>query len=141
MKLRLGLAAAAAMMLAAPALAQAPALPNPADEAGAAATDAAKAGAGRAVGAAKKRAAAKNATEVVFVNNHSTALTGATVSNDAGKVIAAVKKPLGAGKRLAVKLPKNAGCVFTIQASFAGEAEFDPAQVDLCADKTVRFTE
>jgi hypothetical protein len=84
----------------------------------------------------------KNATEIVLMNGRSGAVvTGVTVVNAAGKSVAGLKKPLEAGKKIAIRLPKNAGCTFAINASFSDDAEFDQTDVNLCADKTVRFTD
>lgn len=89
----------------------------------------------------KKKQAAKNATEVVFVNGRQAVVTGATVISAAGKTVATLKRPLEPGKRAAFKLPKGAGCTFGINASFSDDAEFDQTDVNLCADKTVKFTD
>lgn len=91
--------------------------------------------------AAKKKVAAKNAGEIVLVNNRGAVVTAVSVTSAAGKQVAALKKPLEAGKKIAIKLPKGAGCTFAINASFSDDAEFDQSEVNLCTDKTVRFTE
>lgn len=84
----------------------------------------------------------KNATEIVLLNGRSGAVvTGVTVVNAAGKSVAGLKKPLEVGKKIAIRLPKNAGCTFAINASFSDDAEFGQTDVNLCADKTVRFTD
>jgi hypothetical protein len=118
-----------------------PVFAQSAPDAGATAEAAAKAGAAKAKRTAKKKMAAKNAGEIVLVNARSAAVTGVSVTSAAGKSVGKLKKPLEPGKKLSIKLPKNSGCTFAINASFADDAEFDQADVDLCADKTVRFTE
>ena len=82
----------------------------------------------------------KNATEIVLTNARPAALSGFELSRD-GKKFAAIKKPLDAGKKITIKLPKNAGCEFVVNAAFADDAEFEETQVNLCADKSVRLTD
>lgn len=91
---------------------------------------------------AKKKAPAKNATEAVLTNARSgAAVTGVSITSSGGKSVGGLKKPLEAGKKISIKLPKNAGCTFSINASFSDDAEFDQTDVNLCADKNVRFTD
>lgn len=139
---RIGLAVgfAALVTLSAPVLAQTAPAPD-AETAAEAAGGAATAAAAKAKRTAKKKVAAKNAGEIVLVNSRSAAVTGVAVTSAAGKNVAKLKKALEPGKKISIKLPKNSGCTFAINASFSDDAEFDQADVDLCADKTVRFTE
>jgi hypothetical protein len=132
-KFSLAIATVALMSLSAPVYAQ----QAPASGAEAAAT----AAPARARKAAKKKAAAKNATEIVLVNNRNAVVTGVSVTSAAGKSVASLKKALEPGKKISIKLPKGAGCTFAINASFSDDAEFDQSEVNLCTDKTVRFTE
>ncbi len=129
----LAIAVSAALLISAPVLAQQAPAP--------AATPAPAADAAKAKRPAQKKAAAKNAGEIVLVNARGAVVTGASVTSAAGKTVATLKKPLEAGKKIVIKLPKNSGCVFAINASFSDDAEFDQSEVNLCADKTVRFTE
>jgi hypothetical protein len=89
----------------------------------------------------KKKQAAKNATEIVVVNNRGAVVTGLQVTSAAGKNVAALKKPLEPGKKISLKLPKGAGCTFAVNAAFSDDAEFDQTEVNLCTDKTVRFVD
>lgn len=91
--------------------------------------------------AARRKIAPKNASEVVFLNSRSSAVTAINMTGKSGKPSSMLKAPLAPGKKITVKLRKNAGCTFTLDASFDDEAPFEPTQVDLCADKTVNFTE
>lgn len=91
--------------------------------------------------AANRKATPKNAAEVVFLNSRSSAVTAINLTGKSGKPSSMLKAPLAPGKKLTVKLRKQAGCTFTLDASFDDEAPFEPTQVDLCADKTVNFTE
>jgi hypothetical protein len=63
----------------------------------------------------------KNASELVLTNARPATLTGFEVSRD-GKKFATLRKPLEAGKRVTIKLPKNADCEFVVNAAFADEA-------------------
>lgn len=128
----LAVAVVALMSLSAPVFAQQ--APAPGAEAAAAAP-------ARAKRAAKKKVAAKNASEIVLVNGRGAVVTAVSVTSAAGKQVAALKKPLEGGKKISIKLPKGAGCTFAINASFSDDAEFDQSEVNLCTDKTVRFTE
>ena len=136
---KIGLIAGFTVLLAvsAPVLAQTAPV---AEEATEAAAGAAKKAATRAAGAAKKKAA-KNATEIVLTNARQANVTGVSVTNAEGKAVAALKKPLAPGKKISLKLAKNAGCTVSVNASFSDDAEFDQTDVDLCADKNVRFTD
>jgi hypothetical protein len=91
--------------------------------------------------AARRRTPPKNAAEVVFVNGRQGVLVEAAVTNAAGKAVARLKRPLEPGKRAAFKLPAKAGCVFAVSAAFSDEANFDQGEVNLCADKVVRFVD
>ena len=128
----LALAAVALLAVSAPVFAQQAPAPG-AEQAAAAPAKAKK--------AAKKKVAAKNASEIVLVNGRGAVVTAVSVTSAAGKQVAALKKPLEAGKKISIKLPKGAGCTFAINASFSDDAEFDQSEVNLCTDKTVRFTE
>lgn len=88
-----------------------------------------------------RRAAPKNASEIVLNNTRGAAVTALSVTSAAGKNVATLKRPLDPGKKLSIRLPKNSGCVFAINAQFSDDAEFDQAEVNLCTDKVVRFVD
>ncbi|WP_284178739.1 hypothetical protein [Rhabdaerophilum sp. SD176] len=89
-----------------------------------------------------QRAVPKNAAEIILTNARSGAVvTGLSVTSAAGKSVATLKKPLEPGKKITIRLPKNSGCTFAVNASFSDDAEFDQTDVNLCMDKTVRFTD
>jgi hypothetical protein len=143
---RTGLALVAGLLAALPALAQqappAPAAPGaPPASAAPAAGAAASGAADRTRRAAAQRQPAKNASEIVLVNARQAAVSGLSVTSAAGKEVAKLKKPLEPGKRIAIRLPKNSGCTFSVNAAFADDAEFDQTDVNLCADKTIRFVD
>jgi len=91
---------------------------------------------------AKKVAAkGKNASDVTVVNARADEIVSVSVTTAKGKTIALVKKSLPAGKKHVFKLPAGSGCDFTVNARFADGTEFDPTPVNLCVDKTLRFTD
>jgi hypothetical protein len=90
---------------------------------------------------ARRKSAAKNATQVVFQNSRASAVTAINLTGKSGKPSSMLKTALAPGKKVTVKLRKNAGCTFTLDASFDDEAPFEPTQVDICVDKTINFTE
>ena len=91
--------------------------------------------------APKAKAVPKNASEAIVTNTRASAVTGLSITNAAGKSLASLKKPLEAGKKISFKLPAKSGCVFSVNASFADDSEFEPAEVNLCIDKNIRFTD
>ena len=91
--------------------------------------------------AQKKQAAAKPPAEIVVANTRAANLTGFTLADDAGKIIADIKQWLAGGKSARVRIPKGAPCVLTLSAMFDDEAENSASQVDICKDKTLRFTD
>jgi len=90
---------------------------------------------------AQARRAAKSASEVVLVNARAATLNGLSLTNASGQSVGGISQPIASGKSMRVKLAKGAGCVSTVEASFDDETAADPAQFDVCADKTVRFTD
>ena len=90
---------------------------------------------------AARRTPAKNATEFVLENTRSSPVTGLALVNPAGLDAGKLRQPLAPGKKVSIKLAKNAGCTFSLQVSFEDGAEFEPSDVNLCTDKTVRLTD
>lgn len=136
---RAALAGVSFALLALSIPAQAQQAPAPEDEAPVAAP--AAPAARPAARAARRKATAKNATQVVFQNSRASAVTAITLTGAGGKPSSMLKTALAPGKKVTVKLRKNAGCTFSLDASFDDEAPFEPTQVDLCVDKTINFTE
>lgn len=99
--------------------------------------------AAKAKAKAKKKAApkGKNAAEVVIANARADAIVAVSLTTGKGKTISVVKKSLPSGKKHAMKLPAGSGCDFTVNARFADGSEFEPTAVNLCMDKTLRFTD
>lgn len=94
-----------------------------------------------AAASAQSRASAGSAREAVIVNARTSALSGLSLTGAAGQSVGGISKPVPPGQSVRIKLAKGAGCVLTVEASFDDETASDPAQVDVCADKTVRFTD
>jgi hypothetical protein len=131
---------AAALLVAGFALPLSPASAQQAPAPGAA--PAAEAPAPRpAVRRAVRRGPPKNATELVLVNTRSSPVNGMSLVNGAGLEAGKLQRQIDPGKRTAIKLVRNAGCTFSLTVSFEDGAEFEPSDVNLCTDKTVRLTE
>lgn len=91
--------------------------------------------------AQNNKAVPKNASEAIVVNARSVAVTGLEITTAKGEKVGTLKKALEPGQQISFKFRPRNGCVFTVNASFADEAEFDAAEQDLCLDKTIRFTD
>lgn len=89
----------------------------------------------------KKAPKGKHASDVIVMNARADGITSVTLTTAKGKSIAVVKKSLPAGTKHTMKLPAGSGCEFTVSARFADGTEFDPTPVNLCTDKTIRFTD
>ncbi|MGL5446661.1 MAG: hypothetical protein ACRDBL_05065, partial [Rhabdaerophilum sp.] len=63
------------------------------------------------------------------------------ITNSKGEKVGTLKRALEPGKKIAFKIKPRNGCLFTVNAAFADEAEFDATEVDLCTDKNIRFTD
>lgn len=90
--------------------------------------------------AKKKVDAAKTAGTITIVNARADVITSVGIATGEGKAVGGVKKPLAPGKKATVKISAK-GCEFVISARFADGTDFDPAPVNLCVDKTIRFTD
>lgn len=74
------------------------------------------------------------------VNNASpNVLTALEVSGD-GKS-ARMSKPLAPTKKATLKLPAFKSCTVTVAASFEGQAAGESSELDICKEKSIRFTE
>lgn len=92
---------------------------------------------------AKKKAApkGKHAGAISIVNARADAVAAVSITNAKGKVVASVKKAIAPGKKVGVAIPGGNGCDFTVAARFGDGTEFEPTPVNLCRDKTLRFTD
>ena len=80
----------------------------------------------------------KPADAVVVTNARTVPAT--TVSIGAGTKTVSISKPLAPKAKTTLKLPKMTGCMVQVAASFADESEVEQ-EIDVCKEKTVRFTE
>jgi hypothetical protein len=94
-----------------------------------------------ALPAMAQRAAPKNASEAIVTNARTVAVTGLEITTAKGEKVGTLKAPLQPGKRISFKFRPRNGCLFTVNAAFADEAEFDQQEVDLCTDKNIRFVD
>ncbi|CAN1512617.1 hypothetical protein MCEMSEM23_00833 [Rhabdaerophilaceae bacterium] len=83
----------------------------------------------------------KNATEAVVINARAVAVSALEITNSKGEKVGTLKTALAPGKRTTFKFRPRNGCVFTINANFADDAEFDTTEQDLCVDKVIRFVD
>jgi hypothetical protein len=80
----------------------------------------------------------KPATALVVANAR--AVPATTVSVEAGSKTVSLSKPLAPNGKATLKLPKMTGCMVSVSASFADESVVEQ-EVDVCKEKTLRFTE
>lgn len=97
--------------------------------------------AGPALAQKKKKAAAKPPKDIIVLNARTAVLTGFSLANAKGQVMAAIAKPIEPGKRAVLRLRPGATCELAVTAQFDDEAESSGDPVDVCADKTVRLTD
>jgi hypothetical protein len=90
---------------------------------------------------AQQRAVPKNASEAIVTNARTVAVTGLEITTSKGEKVGTLKKALEPGKKISFRFRPRNGCIFTVNASFADESEFDATEVDLCTDKNIRFVD
>jgi uncharacterized iron-regulated protein len=78
--------------------------------------------------------------QVSIDNQRAATMTELLVSDGEGKVIARLGRPLGAGKKITLKLGKAKGCEMVVQAKFDDEGEVEET-LNLCKEKVLRFRE
>lgn len=101
-------------------------------------------GLGLGLGAAEaqqRRAVPKNASEAIVTNGRTVAVTGLEITTAKGDKVGTLKQPLQPGKKITFKFRPRNGCLFTVNAAFADQSDFDPTEVDLCTDKNIRFVD
>ncbi len=79
------------------------------------------------------------ASTVVITNAREVAATDISVDVDGQTVRLA--KPLAPKAKATLKLPKMSGCVVAVAAAFEDESTAELPELDVCKDKTVRFTD
>ena len=95
-----------------------------------------------AQGKAKPRAepAPRNGAIVVTNRRDSTLLELiATPQKGGGPIV--IARDVGAGAKAVGKLPKNAGCVFSLAGTFDDQSSTDAANVNLCKDGRINLLE
>lgn len=88
-----------------------------------------------------QRAVPKNASEAIVTNARTVPVTGLEITNAKGEKVGTLKQALAPGKKITFKFKPRNGCLFTVNAAFGDEADFDATEVDLCVDKNIRFTD
>jgi hypothetical protein len=83
----------------------------------------------------------KAPAEVTVANARAANITGFAMTDDAGKVVGKIAKPIASGKSVKVKLAKGAPCTLNVAANFDDDTDGAEGQVDVCSDKTIRFTD
>lgn len=94
-----------------------------------------------AVGPAFAAPAPKPPGQIALVNARAVPLMGLELALADGTSIARLAKPLAPGKRVMLKLGKGATCTLAVAARFEDEAEPAAETVDVCKDKSLRFTD
>jgi hypothetical protein len=92
---------------------------------------------------AKSKAGAKAprpAPAVIITNGRSHAATEVVIVGDDDKTTKLSKRVPPKGK-VTVKLPKLTGCTVHVAATFEGEGEVEFGELDICTEKTLRFTD
>ena len=92
-----------------------------------------------AAGSAGAAAAREAPAAVTITNARAVAATDVTVR--AGQGTVAVTRPLAAGSKAALKLPKMSDCIVAVSAAFEDETVAEVDAFDVCRDKTIRFTD
>jgi hypothetical protein len=88
----------------------------------------------------KAARAPKPAQAVIVTNARNGTATEVVITGDDEKTTKVAKKIPPKGK-LTVKLPKQAGCLVQVAATFEGEGEVEFGELDICKEKTIRFTD
>ena len=84
----------------------------------------------------------QKATEVVVVNARADSVSSFSVSDANGQTLAQLKNPLAGGKQARFRFRSGgAPCQVTVNATFSDGSSIDGEQIDICKDKTIRFTE
>lgn len=91
---------------------------------------------------AQSRKAGKTAPgQITLVNARTAALTGLSLTDDAGKQVGSLKAAIAAGKKGTIALAKGTPCAINVAASFDDEGYIEASQVDVCKDRTIRLTD
>jgi hypothetical protein len=81
-----------------------------------------------------------NPASIVHITN-TRDITVTDISVDAGGQTVRLAKPLAPKGKTTLKLPKMSGCIVAVAATFEDESTAELPELDICKDKTVRFTD
>ena len=81
----------------------------------------------------------KPVSAVVITNSRGVQATDVALGANGQTVRLA--KPLAPKAQTTLKLPKMTGCMVTVAAVFEDEATSELSELDVCKDKTIRFTD
>lgn len=79
------------------------------------------------------------ARSIAISNASPNVLSGLEVSGD-GKS-ARLSKPVAPQKKAVLKLPAFKSCTVSVSATFEGQAASEASELDICKEKSIRFTE
>ncbi len=78
-------------------------------------------------------------SSVTVINATANTVTGVVIT--AGDKTAKLSKPLAPKARATVRLPKVKGCTVSVAATFEGGGKSDADTLDICKEKSIRFTD
>jgi len=88
-----------------------------------------------------KKKSPKAPSQITLTNARSAALTGLSLTDDAGKQVGSLKAAVAAGKKTTISLAKGTPCEINVAASFDDEGYVEASQVNICKDKSIRLTD
>jgi hypothetical protein len=81
-----------------------------------------------------------NPASAVLITN-AREVTVTDISVEAAGQTVRLAKPLAPKAKATLKLPKMSGCIVAVAATFEDESTAELPELDVCKDKTVRFTD
>src|SRR5687767_12328377 len=81
----------------------------------------------------------KQVSTVVITNSRGVQATDVAVGANGQTV--RLSKPLAPKAQATLRLPKMAGCMVVVAALFQDEATSELSELDVCKDRTIRFTD
>jgi hypothetical protein len=81
----------------------------------------------------------KQVSTVVITNSRGVQATDVAVGANGQTV--RLSKPLAPKAQATLRLPKMAGCMVVVAAVFQDEATSELSELDVCKDRTIRFTD
>jgi hypothetical protein len=92
-----------------------------------------------ATGAIAAPSKPKPVSTVLITNSREVPATTVSIGTDGQAV--RLEKPLAAKAKTTLKLPKTTGCIVAVAATFEDESTAEIPDLDVCKDRTVRFTD